>query len=91
MPRGDDRRDPLIALRIPPPLDARLRAEAADTGTSISEIVRSAIDARLTPDARLRRLTPQQAVKTRGRVPTADGCQHRVRPGSYCKRCERIV
>lgn len=79
MSRGDQR-DPLIALRIPPALDARLRATSASTGTSISEIVRSAIEASMAIDtAAAKRRKPRSM------------CEHRVRVGNYCRRCDGVV
>lgn len=80
----DDARDPLICLRIPPGLDARLRADVERQGTSISEAVRSLIEfAYPSPHA-----TPQKPARKRASAPA---CTHRIRTGSFCKRCDRVV
>lgn len=81
MTRGDDRRDPLIALRIPAPLKERLYAQAEATGSTVSSIVRNCIEHELANGKPPR---PIRLVK-----PAA--CQHRVRAGAYCRRCQRIV
>jgi hypothetical protein len=79
--RADSKRDPLIALRVPAALDAALRAEAKANDSSLSEIVRSALEAHLATPATPRAITRR----------VSDGCKHRVRPGSFCKRCERTI
>jgi len=103
MTRGDKRRDPLIALRIPPALDERLRAHAADTGSSLSEIVRDAIATALDPDPIIRvepaaRFKPvthvtdeRTGAKHRVRQAKPAMCEHRTRQGNYCRRCDRVV
>ena len=82
MPRtanSEDNRDPLIALRIPPSLDQALRAHVEHTGSTISAVVREAIEHRLGNGA-----APKKQ-------PAAAICQHRVRRGAYCHRCQGIV
>lgn len=99
MTRGDDRRDPLIALRIPPPLNERLRAAAASEGTSISEVVRDAIEQRLPPTSDARphpadtvMSKPRPARRaTRSVAMNAGMCEHRVRVGNYCRRCNTRI
>jgi hypothetical protein len=81
MTRGDDRRDPLIALRIPAPLKAQLYAEAEATNTTVSSLVRACIERELLNNQPPRVL----------RIPRATACQHRIKPGAYCRRCQRIV
>jgi len=87
----DDPRDPLIALRIPPALDARLRAHAADTGSTLSEIVRDAIATALDPEPVHIVSQTKVRVSRSGKVERQAMCQHRVRQGNYCRRCDGVV
>lgn len=84
---NSDGRDPLICLRIPPPLNERLRAECDSTGATISEVVRDAIEQRLPlqPAARTQRSTQAKKAAQNGR------CAHRVTSGSYCRRCDAVI
>lgn len=43
-------------------------------------------------DVRSFALTPEEAVPKHGRKPKAKRpCEHRIRPGSYCTRCGRLI
>lgn len=88
MSAAEKKRDPLIALRIPPALDARLRAEVAASGVTLSEFVRVALEARLDPPAR----KPARVAATPPTRSRSTGvCEHRVRVGAYCRQCDRVV
>lgn len=109
MPRDTENRDPLIALRIPPALDQRLRAHAATTGATLSEIIRSAIVETLERSAPAERASPRKIERKYGYQPIATGpaptraptkpprprktamCEHRVRVGNYCRRCDGVI
>lgn len=77
----------LIALRVPRELDERLRAHVAETGSSISDVVRAAIERELAPaGSGVSRGTPAKA--KRGSV---SRCEHRSPSGSFCASCDGIV
>lgn len=89
--KSDKPRDPLIALRIPPALNKRLRAESEHTGSSISEIVRAAIEQRLVTPNGNAPAAPAPTRKKSKRDGLLQPCEHRVRPGAFCRKCDRIV
>jgi hypothetical protein len=86
----DDPRDPLICIRIPPALDARLRADVAARGETISGVVRTLLDEAYPLESGTGRRPPRRALAPKGRVQMS-ACTHRVKPGSYCKRCGILV
>lgn len=91
MPRGDDRRDPLIIFRAPTPLRDALYAHAAAEGRSVSDVAREAVEACLPqtpPNPSTGNTQPNPVIPTRkARSAKATTCQHRVKLDAYCRRC----
>ncbi len=75
-------RSGIIALRLKPDLDARLRAAA---GGNMSDFVRDAIEAKLAANSG----TPPAA--TRGKRAAASRCAHRQPSGAFCAKCGSVV
>lgn len=94
-------RDPPICIRLPPALDARLRRKVEAEASTITDYVRGLIEQDLpAPDrkpiavkrGRTRMVAPRNpGLETGGSNVKAGGCTHRMPPGSFCKRCARIV
>jgi hypothetical protein len=86
---SDDDRDPLICLRVPPAMDAWVRAEAERLACPISAVVRSALDREMAEAMSTSAAAPRAARKARKQAHAA--CEHRVRAGAFCPRCQEIV
>lgn len=93
-----EKRDPLIALRIPPELDDRLRAFVEQEGSTISDYVRGCIERSLTrragPAAGITEGKPHPTAAKRPqrqRAAPAAMCEHRIRAGNYCARCKALI
>jgi hypothetical protein len=70
----------IIALRLKPDLDARLRAAG---GSNVSEYVRDAIEAKLASDTGT---TAKPASKR-----ATGKCEHGQATGAFCRRCNGLV
>lgn len=84
--RRADSRDPLIALRVPEALNDALRARARATDSTLSAVIREALEAHLAAPGR-----DQGITRPAPRTKHASMCPHRVRSGSYCNRCDALV
>lgn len=91
MARGDERRDPLIALRIPPALDQQLRADVEARGTTITEVVRGLLDAHYAKPPEQRGATQVASIGKRPNRIRVAMCEHRVTVGNYCRKCNRTI
>lgn len=79
-----------VTLRVDAETREKWEAEAKARGYSLSEFVRSCVDAEMAPSV----VAAPAKKAARGRVkdeskPASGMCEHRVALTSYCARCER--